>query len=249
LSSPYSLEELEGIVKSAQHFVRVYKEGKNLRIDVDSQTIRVPYNEEWHKRLSELAKEVRASLGMGTAKVKPSAATASDVSHFYTAVRGHRPLVEDLMQRLAWAQRAFLNIGRDTFLTVLLASGEDPKRIPEIVHKFSSEDELHNYVMDKLFSMVSASRECAELPSIKEQLWDREVRLALLEERIDELYDLYIKVRDEISRLKTRYDLALSLMTDEQRDTLNRILMVVEKSAAESEKTAPEESAGAGESE
>lgn len=249
MSSPYSLEELEGIIRGAQHFVRVYKEGKNLRIDVDGQTIRVPYNEEWHKRLSELAKEVRASLGIGAAKAKLPAAAVSDVSHFYTAVRGHRPLVEDLMQRLAWTQRAFLNIGRDTFLSVLLASGEDPKRIPEIVHRFSSEDELHNYVMDKLFSMIAASRECAELPSIKEQLWDREVRLAILEERIDELYDLYIKVRDEISRLKTRYDLALALMTDEQRDTLSRVLMVVEGSAAESEKAAPEESAERGESE
>jgi hypothetical protein len=226
--SPYSLEELEGIIKSAQHYVRVYKEGKNLRIDVDSQTIRVPYNEEWHKRLSELAKEVRASLGLGGAKAKPSATTTSDVSHFYTAIRGHRPLVEDLMQRLAWAQRAFLNIGRDTFLAVLLASGEDPKRIPEIVHKFSSEDELHNYVMDKLFNTISASKECADLPSIKEQLWDREVRLALLEERVDELYDLYMKVRDEIESLRLRYDIALSIMTDEQRDTLTRVLMAIE---------------------
>ena len=228
MSSPYSLEELEGIIRSAQHFVRVYKEGKNLRIDVDGQTIRVPYNEEWHKRLSELAKEVRASLGIGAAKVKPSATTASDVSHFYTAIRGHRPLVEDLMQRLAWAQRAFLNIGRDTFLAVLLASGEDPKRIPEIVHKFSSEDELHNYVMDKLFNMISASKECADLPSIKEQLWDREIRLSLMEQRVDELYDLYMKVRDEIESLRLRYDIALALMTDEQRDMLTRVLMAVE---------------------
>jgi hypothetical protein len=239
----YTPEELEGIIRSAQRHVSVRKEGKNLRIDVDDQTIRVPYDEELHKRLSAVASEVRAAL---SGKTRPRAVSAtSDVAHFYTAVRGHRPLVEDLMQRLAWAQRAFLNIGRDTFLAVLLASGEDPKRIPEIVHRFSNEDELHNYVIDKLFSMIAASKECAELPSIKEQLWDREVRLALLEERVDELYDLYIKVRDEISKLKTRYELALSLMTDEQRDILNRVLMVVERSY-ESEKPA-EESAEQGE--
>lgn len=230
----YSPEELENIVKSAQHFVRVYKEGKNLRIDVDSQTIRVPYDAELHKKLSELAREVRASIGLGS-KSKVPAAGISDISHFYTAVRGHRPLVEDLMQRLTWTQRAFLNVGRDTLLAVLISSGEDPKRIPEIIHKFTSEDELYNYVMDKLFNLISASRECSDLPSIKEQLWDREVRLSLLEERIDELYDLYIKVRDEISDLKMRYDIALSLMTDEQRDTLTRVLMAVEGSRVKRE--------------
>jgi CHASE3 domain sensor protein len=223
----YSPEELEGIIRSAQRYVRVYKEGKNLRIDVDGQTIRVPYNEELHKKLHEVASEVRASLSTGV-KPKSVATAVSDVMHFYTVVRGHRPLVEDLMNRLAWAQRAFLNVGRDTFLAVLLASGEDPKRIPEIVHKFSSEDELHNYVMDKLFNMISASRECADLPSIKEQLWDREVKLSLIEERIDELYDLYMKVRDEIAALKLKYDIALSLMTDEQRDMLTRVLMAIE---------------------
>jgi hypothetical protein len=237
----YSPEELENIVKSAQHFVRVYKEGKNLRIDVDSQTIRVPYDAELHKKLSELAREVRASIGLGS-KSKVTATGISDISHFYTAVRGHRPLVEDLMQRLAWTQRAFLNVGRDTLLAVLISSGEDPKRIPEIIHKFTSEDELYNYVMDKLFNLISASRECADLPSIKEQLWDREVRLSLLEERIDELYDLYIKVRDEISDLKMRYDIALSLMTDEQRDTLTRVLMAVEGSRVKREEAPVEES-------
>jgi hypothetical protein len=241
----YTPEELEGIIRSAQRHVSVRKEGKNLRIDLDDQTIRVPYDEELHKRLSAIASEVRASLS-GRTRSRAVSAT-SDVAHFYTAVRGHRPLVEDLMQRLTWAQRAFLNIGRDTFLAILIASGEDSRRIPEIVHRFSSEDELHNYVMDKLFNMIAAGKECAELPSIKEQLWDREVRLAILEERVDELYDLYIKVRDDISKLKMKYELALSLMTDEQHDTLNKVIMVVEGSAAESEKLAQEESVKEGE--
>jgi hypothetical protein len=49
-----------------------------------------------------------------------------------------------------------------------------------------------------------------------------------MEQRIDELYDLYMKVRDEIELLRQRYDIALALMTDEQRDMLTRVLMAVE---------------------
>jgi hypothetical protein len=220
-------EEIINFIKSAKEKVRVFREGQNkIRIDVDDQTKRIPYDEELMKKLQEVAQEVKESIR--ASKGKTAVTGMSDTSLFTVQVRGRKPLVEQLMDKLAWLQGAMLDIGSEAFIAVLMASGENPDRIPEIIQGFGDRDKFVNYVLEKLYNFISMAKAYPEVQSIKEQLWDREVRLSILEDKVDDLFNLYTKVVEEMKKLRKRYEIAIALMDEEQRHRLNKILMATE---------------------
>jgi len=56
------IEYLKKVMKDAKSNIRVVKEGKKLRIDVDRRTIRIPYDEDVAKRLKVIAEEVKSRI-------------------------------------------------------------------------------------------------------------------------------------------------------------------------------------------
>jgi len=218
-------EEIIDFIRSAREKVRVFREGQNkIRIDVDDQTRRIPYNEELFKKLQAVAAEVKEAIrGRG----RTSSAGTSDVALFSTQVRGKRPLVEQLMDKLAWLQGAMLDIGAETFVAVLMASGENPDRIPEIVEGFNNREKFVNYVLDKLYNFISAAKSQQEVLAMREQLVERDLKIAMLEDKMEEMNVAMSMLMERAEKLRRMYEMALSIMDAEQLDKHTRMLQLL----------------------
>ena len=218
-------EEIIDFIRSAREKVRVFREGQNkIRIDVDDQTRRIPYNEELFKKLQAVAAEVKEAIrGRG----RTSSAGTSDVALFSTQVRGKRPLVEQLMDKLAWLQGAMLDIGAETFVAVLMASGENPDRIPEIVEGFNNREKFVNYVLDKLYNFISAAKSQQEVLAMREQLVERDLKIAMLEDKMEEMNVAMSMLMERAEKLRRMYEMALSIMDVEQLDKHTRMLQLL----------------------
>jgi hypothetical protein len=142
-------------------------------------------------------------------------------------VRGKRPLVEQLMEKLAWLQGAMLDIGAETFVAVLMASGENPDRIPEIVEGFNNREKFVNYVLDKLYNFISAAKSQQEVLAMREQLVERDLKLAMLEDKMEEMNVAMSVLMERLEKLKRMYEMALSIMDTEQLDKHTRMLQIL----------------------
>ena len=56
------LEYIEKIIRDAKSSVKISKEGRKIRIDVDRRTIRIPYDEDVLRRLRVVAEEVKSRI-------------------------------------------------------------------------------------------------------------------------------------------------------------------------------------------
>jgi predicted RNase H-like nuclease (RuvC/YqgF family) len=218
-------EEIIDFIRSAKERVRVFREGQNkIRIDVDDQTRRIPYNEELFKKLQAVAAEVKETI---RSRGRTSVAGTSDTALFSTQVRGKRPLVEQLMEKLTWLQGAMLDVGAETFVAVLMASGENPDRIPEIIQGFNDREKFVNYVLDKLYNFISAAKSQQEALSLREQLVERDLKIAVLEDKLEEMSVAVSMMSTRLERLKRMYEMALSIMDVEQLDKHTRMLQIL----------------------
>ena len=225
MSEEHTEEEIIDFIRSAKERVRVFREGQNkIRIDVDDQTRRVPYNEDLFKKLQAVAAEVKETI---RSRGKTSVAGTSDIALFSTQARGKRPLVEQLMEKLAWLQGAMLDIGAETFVAVLMASGENPDRIPEIIQGFNDKEKFVNYVLDKLYNFISAAKSQQEALSLREQIVERDLKIAVLEDKLEEMSVAMSMMSARHERLKRMYEMALSIMDAEQLDKYTRMLQIL----------------------
>jgi hypothetical protein len=56
------LEYIEKIIRDAKSSVKISKEGRKIRIDVDRRTIRIPYDEDVLRRLRVIVEEVKSRI-------------------------------------------------------------------------------------------------------------------------------------------------------------------------------------------
>jgi hypothetical protein len=225
MSEEHTEEEIIDFIRSAKERVRVFREGQNkIRIDVDDQTRRIPYNEDLFKKLQTVAAEVKETI---RSRGKTSVAGTSDTALFSTQVRGKRPLVEQLMEKLTWLQGAMLDIGAETFVAVLMASGENPDRIPEIIQGFNDKEKFVNYVLDKLYNFISAAKSQQEALSLREQIVERDLKIAVLEDKLEEMSVAMSMMSARLERLNKMYEMALSIMDAEQLDKYTRMLQIL----------------------
>jgi hypothetical protein len=239
----FSPEELEKWIRSAKEDARVWKERNKIRIDVDGTTKKIPFDEELFTRLRAVASEVRQKLKSQeeaqTTRGRPPVVT-TDVGLFQIQVKGKRPLVEQLMEHLAWTEGAFLDIGKEATLATLIASGEDPSKIPQIIQQFNKKEDFVNYVMSKYYNFIEASTRCGDVSTYKEQVLERDIKIALLQEQISSLESQLNMLQDNLNRTRKMLEVALALMDDRQRDVFNRMLYVIIGMAEQPVQMAPE---------
>jgi hypothetical protein len=239
----FSPEELERWIRSAKENVSVRRERNKIRIDVDGVSKRVPYDEELFRRLHDIASEVKQKLKgqeeAQTTRGRPPIVT-TDVGLFQIQVKGKRPLVEQLMEHLAWTEGAFLDIGKEATLATLIASGEDPSKIPQIIQQFNKKEDFVNYVMSKYYNFIEASTRCGDVSVYKEQVLERDIKIALLQEQISSLNAQLNMLQDNLNRTRKMLEVALALMDDRQRDVFNRMLYVIIGMAEQPVQVAPE---------
>jgi|GEM_PF-6350972 len=58
----HDLEYIEKIIRDAKSSVKISKEGRKIRIDVDRRTIRIPYDEDVLRRLRVIVEEVKSRI-------------------------------------------------------------------------------------------------------------------------------------------------------------------------------------------
>jgi predicted solute-binding protein len=56
------LEYIEKIIRDAKSSVKISKEGRKIRIDVDRRTIRIPYDEDVLRRLRVIVEEIKTRI-------------------------------------------------------------------------------------------------------------------------------------------------------------------------------------------
>jgi len=220
-------EELEQIIRNAKDpsTVRVRRQEDKIRVDVDGRSYLIPYNEEAYKKLKEVEQEVRASVGVGRGRTSVSG--YSDVALFMTQVRGKRPLVEQLMDKLTWLQGAMLDFGAESLIAILLATGEDPDKIPQIIQGFNDRASFVNYLITKLYNLLKLTKECGDAAALREELTEKDLKLSILEEKINELYTMFSMLNEEVMKIKRMRDIALILMNDEQLSKYSKIIQIM----------------------
>jgi hypothetical protein len=197
-----------------------------------------PFDEELCKELQTLAREVRerssAQIPRGTGSVPKE-----DIQLFYTTIKGKRPLVEQLVSKLSWLQTAITEIGSETLLIILMASGENPDRIGEVVSKFGDPEKLVSYVREKLLNFIVSAVNPQQIEELRMKLTETQLFLASCLEVNDRL-------RSEKQMLENRLRQALSIMAaSELRKMLE--VMLLESLIQESFKVPEETVKGGGE--
>jgi hypothetical protein len=175
-----------------------------------------PFDEELCKELQDLAREVRdrGSTPKGTGSVPKE-----DIQLFYTAVKGKRPLVEQLVSKLSWLQSAITNIGSETLLIILMASGENPDRIGEVVSKFGDADKLVSYVREKLLNFIVSAVNPQQVEELRTELVKTQLYLASCLEVND-------KLRSDKQKLESRLRQALSIMAAHELRKMFEVILL-----------------------
>jgi len=215
-----SVDELVEVIKSDPNS-RVAIERKEgvpyrIRIVAGGRTYRIGYDESVYNKLKEAESEARSRKESGS---KGPQQVTSDIGIWTTYIRGKRPLVEQLVEKLAWLQGALIDIGANAFLAVMLASGEDPDRISERLGSLNDKETLVNYVTDKLLTFISAAKDVSTISSLKERVAALEVQNALLTESLEKL-KLYA------GDLRRKLDIALSIMGSSELRRYAKVLMM-----------------------
>jgi hypothetical protein len=236
--SENDIEEIRrAIMLDSKPYVKCEKSANRIRIAFSSGAERsIPFDEELCKELQDLAREARerGSMPKGTGGVP-----REDIQLFYTAVKGRRPLVEQLVSKLSWLQTAITDIGAETLLIILMASGENPDRIGEVVAKFGEADKLVAYVREKLLNFIVSAVNPQQVEELRMKLAETQLFLASCLEVND-------KLRSEKQTLENRLRQALSIMTASELRKMFEIILL-ESLIHASIKTSEETVGGGGE--
>jgi hypothetical protein len=202
------VEELEKLIREAQEPPYVSKDLRENKLCIQwgKRKVKcVQYDPKLEEHLKPIAEEVRAAM-----KGKPSSGTSitstSDIGIWMTSIRGKRPLVEHLVEELAWAQKSFLKVGVYATLAMLMASGVPPDKIEEHVYKFKSDpDALTSFVLNKLENFVVAASSQQDLLKCRNDVAERDAVIAYIESEYESLYNSCQQLAGEVSKIKRRY--------------------------------------------
>jgi hypothetical protein len=195
-----------------------------------------PFDEELCKELQNLAREVRER---SSAQVPRGAGSVpkEDIQLYYTAIKGKRPLVEQLVSKLSWLQTAITDIGSETLLIILMASGENPDRIGEVVSKFGDPEKLVSYVREKLLNFIVSAVNPQQIEELRTELVKTQLFLASCLEVND-------KLRSDKQMLEMRLRQALSIMTAPELRKMFEVMLL--ESLIQAGFKAPEETVKGG---
>jgi hypothetical protein len=220
-------EEAEQRIRSTKRTVYVRKSGNRIRVEVDGEHYYLPYDEETLNRLQALAAEVRERIRSGE---RTEVRGVSDIALFATTVRGRKPIVENLMEKLSWLQNVIQDIGTEAMIAVLMASGEDPERIQSVIEGARDVERFKTYVIEKFYNLLVAGKDSTKLVSqleqLKEELSMRDIKIAVLEQKLDELGSKVWYLMDVAGRYRKMLEMAVTLMNDEQLTKFTKMLKV-----------------------
>jgi hypothetical protein len=218
--SENEVEEIRrAIMLDSKPYVKCEKSANRIRIKFSSGAERsIPYDEELCKELQDLAREARER-----SSTTPPRGTGSvpreDIQLYYTVVKGKRPLVEQLVSKLSWLQSAITDIGSETLLIILMASGESPDRIGEVVSKFGDPEKLVSYVREKLLNFIVSATNPQQVEELREKLAETQVSLAVCLEENE-------KLRSSNQMLWSRLRQALSIMAAPELRKLLEVMIL-----------------------
>jgi hypothetical protein len=209
-----SAEELEKLIKEAQDLPYVSKDLKEGKLCVQwgRRKIKcVPYDPKLEEHLRSLADEVRSMMkgrAAGTSFI-----STSDISIWSTSVKGRRPLVEHLVEKLTWLQKVFTDVGTEAFLAILMSSGVQPDKIEEFVYKFKSDpDALTSFIVNKLENFIVAASSQQDLVKCRNDVVERDAYIAYLESQIENAYNEYSSLYNKYVGLLKRYRMVMDFL-------------------------------------
>lgn len=222
-----SPEDAERLVREAKQKVYVRKMGDKIRIDVDGKSYTMPYDEELLNRLQAIASEVRDKIRSGE---KTEVKGVSDIALFATTVRGRKPIVENLMEKLSWLQSAIQDIGTEAMIAVLMASGESPEKIQTVIEGARDVERFKSFVMEKFYNLLIAGKDSSKMMSqleqLKEEVSMRDLKIAVLEQKLEELSGKLWYLMDSADRYRKMLEMSMTIMDDRQLDKLIRMFKV-----------------------
>ncbi|MCL7384673.1 MAG: hypothetical protein LZ174_10335 [Thaumarchaeota archaeon] len=214
------VEEIRrAIMLDSKPYVQCERKANRIRVRFSSGAERsLPFDEELCNELQSLAREVRERSSTTPPKGTGSV-PREDIQLYYTAIKGKRPLVEQLVSKLSWLQTAITDIGSETLLIMLLASGESPDRIGEVVSKFGDPEKLVSYVREKLLNFIVSATNPQQVEELRGKLAETKLSLALCLEDNE-------KLRYSNQALWARLRQALSIMTASELRKLMEVMIL-----------------------
>jgi hypothetical protein len=209
-----SIEELEQLIRSAHAPPRVKKVRNETCIYYENTVVKcVPYNEELHMRLQEIASEVRSAFKGGGGRGQTSLPSASDVGLWLSVIKGRRPLVEHLVESLVWGQNIIIELGKDFMLIGLMVADVDFNKLDEFVYKFEKDpDALRKFILEKVVTLLATAKSSVDVAKCREDVTERDAIIAYLESEYENLYNSFVQLSDEVAKIRRKYNMIATLL-------------------------------------
>jgi hypothetical protein len=208
------IAEIEQLIRSAPKAPYVRKVRNESCIYYENELVKcIPYNEELHKKLQEIANEVRQAFkGRGSTTVPSVSRPPSDIDIWLTSIRGRRPLVEHLVDKLAYGQTLITDLGMDFLIIGLMAADVDFSKLDELLYKFGKDPEaLRRFILEKVVSLIAAAKSSTDLAKCREDIIERDATISLLESEYESLYNSCQQLAMECSNIRKKYHMLLDL--------------------------------------
>lgn len=228
-SSKPTLEELLELARQGWYiWVDKRIDKIRLRDPETGRSISIPYDPEIYDRLRKARKEGMKERGEKTGSETPrrSPAVTSDITLWNTFIGKHRPLIESLISRVAWLQDAVIDIGINTLLFTLMISNEKPDTLIDTLKQIKDKDVFIGYVMDKLVTLYLSSKGLEEVDKLRERIKELELENAVLYEALQKKTGELEKIKKIATDLKTKLDIALSIMNSDELRRLMKIYLM-----------------------
>ena len=209
-----SIEELENLIRNAPRIPYVKKIRDETCIYYENEKVKcVPYNDELHKRLQDIASEVRAAFKGGGGR-QTTVTSISDVGLWMSVIRGRRPLVEHLVESgLAWVQNLIIELGKDFLLLGLLVADIDFNNLDEFIHKFEKDpDALRRFVLEKVVALLVVAKTSTDIAKCRNDVYERDAYIAYLESQLENAYNDIRSLYDKYTMLVNRYRMVMDFL-------------------------------------
>jgi len=200
-----TVEDLIEMVRNGASFW-YDKRGNRIRVrdKVTKKTYSIPYDLDIYARLEQAKIEAEEKKETPA----PKRNIVSDISLWNTWIRKRRPLLEQVVERVAWFQDAIYEVGANTILLMFFINNPaEAEELPMLVRNLKDKDRFVTFIMDRLANLYAASKGVDEINRLREKVSELMVENALLTNMVE-------KLNAKLADLQYKFNLALGIMCE-----------------------------------
>lgn len=162
--------------------------------------------------VERIKQEIRMATSASGTSTKQQTSLLTDIGLLTTFVTKRRPLLEEIINKVGWLQKALLDIGLNVFLFMITinkgSEDIDQNDIVNILGEIRDSDRLVEYIMDQLLNMYISAQGSKAVDELRK-------RIIMLEAENKLLFNMVSRSRVALTTFRRLLDLAISFMDQE----------------------------------